>query len=252
MAFWKFFAWNLIYGVFWVDVKKSCGKSRFEDLGIQARYFGQRKKNNEASKLRPLLLLRLLLSRHLLLFLIALRLSPLEKVRNSSAKKHKKKIVCFLEATRENKRKKLASPRAVIAQESAHHSGRTRSSWTHRSLHRLQVLPISRFFFSLHIFLWFFPSLAKRFFWRLGPWHCFHCFVYVIQTYCLLVAVENKRRFPSPMVLPKLRRIHGMIFSSVTSCLRRRCAFSLITEPWYMCLQCYRVLSCKALAQRFS
>jgi hypothetical protein len=73
-----------------VDVKKSCGKSRFEDLGIQARYFGQRKKNNEASKLRPLLLLRLLLrlllSRHLLLFLIALRLSPLEKIRNSSAK----------------------------------------------------------------------------------------------------------------------------------------------------------------------
>jgi hypothetical protein len=76
----------------------------------------------------------------------------------------KQKIVLFLEATRENKRKKLASPRAVIAQESAHHSGRTRSSWTHRSLHRLQVLPISRFFFSLHIFLWFFPSLAKRFF----------------------------------------------------------------------------------------
>lgn len=63
--------------------------------------------------------------------------------------------------------------------------------------------------------------------------------------------MENKPRFPSPMVLTKLRRIHRMIFSYVTSCLRRRCAFSLITEPLYMRLQCYRVLSCKALAQRF-
>jgi hypothetical protein len=107
----------------------------------------------------------------------------------------------------------------------------------------------SFFLFSLHFSVVFPLACYKNF---LKAWHCFHCFVYVIQTYCLLVAVENKRRFPSPMVLTKLRRIHRMIFSSVTSCLRRRCAFSLITEPWYMCLPCYRVLSCKALAERFS
>ncbi len=96
-----------------MDVKKSCGKSRFEDLGIQARYSGQRKKNNEASTLRPLLLrllLRLLLSRHLLLFLIALRLTPLEKVRNSSAKKHKKKLFVSWKQQEKIKEKNLLPP----------------------------------------------------------------------------------------------------------------------------------------------
>jgi hypothetical protein len=85
-----------------VDVKKSCGKSRFEDLGIQARYFGQRKKNNEASKLRPLLLLRLLLSRHLLLFLIALRLAFCFS--SHSASRHWKKSAIHLQ---KNTKKKL-------------------------------------------------------------------------------------------------------------------------------------------------
>jgi hypothetical protein len=62
--------------------------------------------------------------------------TPLWKKSSIHLRKKTKQFVRFLEATRENKRKKLASLGTAIAQESAHRTARTRSSWTHRSLHR--------------------------------------------------------------------------------------------------------------------